>query len=517
MPAPFAVSIIASSLGLTTAGAAVAAPEGEGSAGGEASLSLGGGGASADASGDAKSDEKAKPAKKPKKSKKGEPEAAASSDGKLSSAPPAKLPWMKRYRPERNMAEIGVFGGLFLVSENHDFFDPKTEPQIPLWRAGPDVGARVAFFPLRFFGIEAEFAAMPTHARTDLNESVFLYGLRAHGVLQLPYRFTPFLLGGYGMMGVSGPADVIGKDIDGVGHYGGGLKLFLNKWLAVRVEGRHLIGAYQGRHRGEDAHPFTSHFEVLAGLSVTLGRPKPPKPPRDSDGDLWVDEQDKCPYQPGLDPDGCPAGDQDGDFFLDNVDQCPTEAGIAPDGCPIRDTDGDSFMDPDDKCPTEPGIAPDGCPIRDRDGDGILDEVDKCPDEPENINDYQDSDGCPDVIPEKVKEFSGVIEGIFFEFNSDKIRTKSEPRLKKAVEVLKEFPDIKVLIVGHTDNVGTREVNIDLSKRRAESVRKWLIDKGIEADRITTDGKGPDDPLEDNGTEAGRAKNRRIEFKVRAD
>jgi outer membrane protein OmpA-like peptidoglycan-associated protein len=498
-PVPWSLALIATSVALTLPAAASAAP----TASAEVGVSTQG--KKADKKAGKKSDKKADK-KSDKKADKG---ARPIEDDD------APTPWIKRYRPERNMVELGVFGGALIVSDDHDFFDPKTAPQKLLWRIGPDVGARVAFFPLRVLGFEAEFAAMPTRARTDNNESVLLYGLRGHAILQLPYRFTPFLLGGYGMMGVSSDPAVVGKDIDPMGHWGGGLKLYANKWLAFRVEARHLIGAYQGRQRGATAGPaFTSHLELLAGISLTLGRPKPPPPLKDSDGDRVLDADDKCPFQPAPTADGCPVGDRDADAILDDIDACPDEIGILPDGCPIRDSDGDSFMDPDDACPDEAGIAPDGCPIRDRDGDGILDADDKCPDDPETVNGYQDADGCPDELPQQVKDFTGVIEGIFFEFNSDKIRKNSEKTLTRAYDVLAEFKDVRVEISGHTDDVGTREANLDLSARRAESVRQWLITKGIDPSRITTRGAGPDEPIESNEKAAGRAKNRRIEFKV---
>jgi OOP family OmpA-OmpF porin len=85
---------------------------------------------------------------------------------------------------------------------------------------------------------------------------------------------------------------------------------------------------------------------------------------------------------------------------------------VAPDGCPAKDTDGDGFLDPDDKCPEEKGVAPDGCPDQDPDQDGILGDKDKCPKEPETKNGYQDEDGGPDEVPEEVKKFTGVIQGI---------------------------------------------------------------------------------------------------------
>src|SRR5690606_25224703 len=204
--------------------------------------------------------------------------------------------------------------------------------------------------------------------------------------------------------------------------------------------------------------------------SVTLGREK-----RD------------LPKDP-LPPDAAPS-DRDGDGFLDEIDICPDEPGVEPDGCPVGDSDGDGILDPDDECPDEPGVpAYAGCPVPDSDGDGFLDDVDKCVEEPETVNDYEDDDGCPDEVPEEIKKFTGVIEGIYFDVNKDSIRAQSEAVLKRALKVLKEYPNIRLSITGHTDSRGAHEHNLDLSKRRAAAVKKWLVDNGIEESRLETDG-----------------------------
>src|SRR5690606_24639217 len=117
-------------------------------------------------------------------------------------------------------------------------------------------------------------------------------------------------------------------------------------------------------------------------------------------------------------------------------------------------------------------------------------------------------------VPEEIKKFTGVIEGIYFDVNKDSIRAQSEAVLKRALKVLKEYPNIRLSITGHTDSRGAHEHNLDLSKRRAAAVKKWLVDNGIEESRLETDGFGPDQPIDSNETKAGRSKNRRIEFKL---
>jgi outer membrane protein OmpA-like peptidoglycan-associated protein len=155
-----------------------------------------------------------------------------------------------------------------------------------------------------------------------------------------------------------------------------------------------------------------------------------------------------------------------------------------------------------------------GCPIPDTDGDGILDPQDACIDKPETKNDYQDGDGCPDEVPKEVKKFSGVIQGIYFDTDKDTIKKQSVKILDEALDTFLKFPDMRVEISGHTDSKGDRDHNLDLSKRRAEAVKKWLVDRGVAESRLTTRGAGPDEPVDTNETKAGRAKNRRIEFKL---
>ena len=420
-----------------------------------------------------------------------------------------KVPALRRLRPDHGMAELGVFGGVFVFSKTHDFYDPATAPQEPLRRASPDIGVRAAYFPLSFLGVEAEFSAVP--AKYEPGGKAFIYGARAHGILQLPlYRVVPFAAGGYGLMGVRSEASVAGNDVDPVGHYGGGVKFFVNRYLALRVDARHFVAAQAAEQRDG-----TSHFQALLGLSLTLGRRRvESRPLVDSDGDGFLDGDDLCPEEPGIAPDGCPARDSDGDSILDTVDACPAVPGVAPTGCPPEDRDRDGILDGDDQCPDEPGVAPDGCPLRDSDGDGILDGDDQCPSEPENRNGFEDTDGCPDELPQEVKTHTGVIRGIFFDFNSDKIGRRSLPVLDSAVKVLREYEQIRIQIVGHTDDVGTREYNLQLSSARAESVRAYLVEHGLAPDRITTRGAGPDEPIADNTSRHGRAENRRIEFKV---
>ena len=216
---------------------------------------------------------------------------------------------------------------------------------------------------------------------------------------------------------------------------------------------------------------------------------------KDSDRDDIPDDLDKCPLEPEdkdgfQDDDGCPDPDNDKDGIPDAQDKCPndpeTKNGIDDeDGCPEDDKDGDGIVGSKDKCPDQPedkdGFQDeDGCPDPDNDKDGVADAQDKCPNEPETKNGFQDEDGCPDQIPAAVAKFTGVITGINFRQNSADIAKSSFPTLKKAVQVLKDYPALRIEISGHTSNEGKRDVNMKLSKDRAESVKAYLVSAGIE-------------------------------------
>ncbi|MFO0565639.1 MAG: OmpA family protein [Polyangiaceae bacterium] len=421
--------------------------------------------------------------------------------------------FLSSYPAEAGLFELGVFAGGIWVSHNHNLRDT-TARHYTFDRPTLELGLRAGYFPLAFLGGELEGALGPTGKAGG--DSATLWGARGQLVAQLPgYSVTPFLLLGMGRLGAF--SDKLDNDGDPTFHMGGGVKVAFSDMLGVRLDYRdHLIT--QNPDTRSSKHAKAVNPELLLGLTLTFGRSPAPvakeKPASDRDHDGFFDPDDRCPDKKGVAPDGCPIGDSDQDGFLDDVDKCPKEFGVAPDGCPIRDRDGDGILDPKDKCPEEKGVAPDGCPIKDTDGDGLFDDVDKCPKEPETKNGFEDDDGCPDKLPDAVQKFTGVIQGIEFDTGKATIRKKSFKTLDDAVAVLKEYSKVRIEISGHTDTVGKREKNVELSKARADSVKKYMTDKGIDASRIETRGAGPDEPIADNKTAAGKQKNRRIEFKL---
>jgi outer membrane protein OmpA-like peptidoglycan-associated protein len=283
----------------------------------------------------------------------------------------------------------------------------------------------------------------------------------------------------------------------------------------------------------------------------------------DRDGDGIRDDVDACPDIKGElqnDPakDGCPIADRDHDGVPDVDDACPNDAGPKnPDptknGCP-PDADEDGVFDAVDACPTVKGVKSsdpkkNGCPA-DRDGDGIPDAVDACPDQPGQKSADPKWNGCPDDpdgdgikgaadacpfekgqpdpdpkqngCPKYVRVADNEITiSIQIQFKTNGYR-KSETVSPVSEDVMKEIRDailthpeiLKVEVQGHTDDSGTEEFNQRLSQERADAVRKWLIDAGVPAEKLTAKGYGYWKPQGDNRIRQGRASNRRVQFVI---
>ncbi|MDH4573239.1 OmpA family protein [Salinicola acroporae] len=197
--------------------------------------------------------------------------------------------------------------------------------------------------------------------------------------------------------------------------------------------------------------------------------------------------------------------DSDGDGVPDDRDQCPnTPAGVAVDavGCPL-DTDGDGVPDYMDQCPGTPAgveVNAQGCPL-DSDGDGVPDYQDQCPNTPAGAE--VNSLGCEEDL---------VLRDVNFEFDSAKLTSSAEAILDGISGKLMANDQLRIRLEGHTDSVGPAAYNKELSQRRADSVKAYLVNKGFSADNITTIGYGEEQPIASNDTAEGRAQNRRVEL-----
>jgi outer membrane protein OmpA-like peptidoglycan-associated protein len=229
----------------------------------------------------------------------------------------------------------------------------------------------------------------------------------------------------------------------------------------------------------------------------------------DSDGDGIYDPEDNCPNEAGLVANqGCPAADSDNDGFADDVDPCPDLPDFV-NGCP--DQDFDQIIDPEDACPTEFGPAEtQGCPDRDR--DGIPDAEDACPTEAAPGS----ADGCPTrtVTKEVEERLNYVARDVKFESGRSVLTAASYANLNEIFSILEQYPDYRMLIEGHTDNTGSASTNQRLSEERARTCYQYLINKGINASRLTYRGMGEDFPIADNSYASGREQNRRVEFEL---
>jgi outer membrane protein OmpA-like peptidoglycan-associated protein len=190
-----------------------------------------------------------------------------------------------------------------------------------------------------------------------------------------------------------------------------------------------------------------------------------------------------------------------------------------------HDADHDGIPDDEDKCANvaedrDHFEDTDGCPEEgpDSDKDGIPDYEDECPDDKETINGINDGDGCPDSGDPRVVYEDGsfkILDTVQFEHGSANIKQESHSLLDQVALTMKANPQVeKIRVEGHTDDTGPHDVNVRLSKERANSVRRYLIDKGVNAKRLSAEGYGPDKPLVDAKTPEARAKNRRVEFVV---
>lgn len=300
--------------------------------------------------------------------------------------------------------------------------------------------------------------------------------------------------------------------------------LGLNLWFTENI-GLTLQSTY--KHAFEDY--LATHFQHYAGLTFKFGG-------KDTDGDGIYDKDDACPEVAGLaEFNGCP--DTDGDGIEDSKDECPNEAGLAEfNGCPdtdgdgipdnkdncptvagpkelngCPDADGDGIADKDDKCPNEAGpAANNGCPWPDRDGDGVADKDDLCPDKVGTVA----NQGCPEVTEAVQKSLNAYAKTILFDTGKSSIKEQSAEVLQNIIGILKEYPNAKFNIEGHTDSVGSEALNMKLSKERASSVMNYLISNGVASNRLTHEGYGESRPIDSNKTRAGRANNRRVEINL---
>lgn len=328
---------------------------------------------------------------------------------------------------------------------------------------------------------------------------------------------TPYLMAGIGALRVD-------HNDDGQITYGAGTKLGVADNLALRFEGRHVIGIDMDK---DDVHGTYNHFVFTAGLAYTFGGTASPpaerlgheEAPQGGEPVAAEQQHEPLPEPEKVAPEAVTTlADQDEDGVTDIIDRCPsTPKGIPVDeeGCPqsvkFVDTDGDGVSDALDACPNTPEssvVDLRGCSeisISDTDGDGVFDDLDKCPGTEHGIP--VDSAGCPELSVEL--KIGGLV--IEFATASAGISEEADRELELLAAKVNSTERGRLIVEGHTDNVGRDSDNFTLSQKRAESIRLKLInDYGVDAGRVIAKGYGPSKPVADNDTQEGRQQNRRV-------
>jgi OOP family OmpA-OmpF porin len=332
-------------------------------------------------------------------------------------------------------------------------------------------------------------------------------------------------------LAIGGGYTFFGDSSYGTLNPGAGLTFWLTDAIGFELSTRYKWALAGDREDASGTPDAPSHFQHSAGLIFKFGG-------KDTDGDGVYDKDDACPDVPGLKQfNGCP--DTDGDGIVDGSDACPDVFGLAAlNGCP--DTDGDGIADKDDACPEVAGLAAlKGCP--DSDGDGVADKDDKCPtvagpkenggcpfldSDKDGVLDKDDdcptvagpasNRGCPEVTTEALEELKVQARAVYFNSGKATFKTgdKETPaRLDAIKEILKNYPNAKFSIEGHTDSTGSAKVNQKLSEDRAAAVMNALIERGVSADNLEAKGFGASQPVASNKTAAGKAQNRRTEIR----
>jgi len=280
-------------------------------------------------------------------------------------------------------------------------------------------------------------------------------------------------------------ASVYGSNFGALLPFDGGVQIKLTDQLFFLVD---------AQYKWQLTSNTSSHFQLSAGISSPVFQK------RKSVTKSLVGTYSRAEAAPSM-------KDSDGDGIVDSADACPNVAGAARyKGCPIPDKDNDGVNDEEDKCPTVAGPKTNGgCPLGDRDNDGVVDSLDHCPD----IPGVASNNGCPSL--ESLNFHANAIQ---FISNSAELVSSSFAELDKLVDFLNKYKTIKLTVDGHTDNIGSAIDNQRLSERRAAAVKKYLLSKGINEERIVTSGFGFTKPVADNGTAEGRQSNRRVEFNI---
>jgi OmpA-OmpF porin, OOP family len=408
------------------------------------------------------------------------------------------------------------------------------------------------------------------HSRLRVTDKPYRFLVR-HNTANIAVRFyftgpnaivRPYLLAGGGLIWYESVYKNTAEDfVFSLPTAGGGFNFRLGPVVSLQIQESFAITTADNVDNVTANNNNDMHLYHTAGLTFNLGKK------HDTDKDGISDKNDKCPNTPAgitVNESGCPF-DKDNDGVADYLDVCPDISGTATlKGCP--DTDKDGITDKDDRCPTVFGPAlTKGCPDADKDGvvdiddkcagtkegykvdaagceqdndkDGLVNEEDLCPEvygplafkgcpdtDGDGVSDKEDrcpaakgsieNKGCPEIPKLDIQKITLIAGKIYFETGSDKLKLISYASLDDLADILKRNDAVLLTVEGHTDSDGEDAYNMNLSQKRTESVKNYLVSKGVAESRLTAIGYGETQPVADNAKAAGKAKNRRVELKT---
>jgi OOP family OmpA-OmpF porin len=326
----------------------------------------------------------------------------------------------------------------------------------PFYQPDLALGAGLGYNLTEKWGLEAALHYINANYEENDETNTWLYRLNGlYHFTSIGDKLVPFVAAGLG--GITFNRDGDNTSTDFLLNYGAGLKYFFTDNLALRGDVYHIVTLNDNYN----------NLLYTLGVTYLIGGQKPAAvQPKDSDGDGVIDDMDKCP-------------------------DTPKSVVVDAAGCPL-DSDGDGIYDYLDKCPTIPAPGTiDGCPVK------------------EEVQELKE-EAAAELIEKKRVRLN-----VEFDFDKSDVKAKYHDEIGKVAVVLKANPEISIVVEGHTDSKGTDTYNKVLSQKRADSVKKYIVDKfGIQSSRIGAKGYGESRPIADNATEEGRQINRRVEAAI---
>ncbi len=352
-----------------------------------------------------------------------------------------------------------------------------------------------------------------------------------NGVYQYDTQYvTPFLKAGFGFNMMSEPKDYYTTAID----FGAGLKFNFTDNIALKTEFIHISDFNDGE--------WNSNMTFVAGLTISFGTAEESEVLRYEPADIAADgiitnlDDEVIESNDEVKKESLDIKDDGNDMYQDDiiVEEIVEEnkeqknntnsfketeleiKNIPPKVVNIvnNDRDNDGISDYADKCIyTPPGVRvyANGCRIdEDDDKDGILNSIDECPNTP--LNSKVNTKGCVKKVDKKYKNIIQL--NIEFKYKSFEVTDISKEEVLMLADFLNNNTTYNIRVIGYTDNKGSRAYNKKLSQKRANAIKNMLIKNKVSANRISSVGMGEANPIADNDSENGRAKNRRIEVEL---